>query len=100
MARVTVEDCVTRFPNQFEPVMMAARRARDVAGGAELSLDRDNDKNTVVALREIAERTLPLEELREALVKGHQRQVELMAGRHGQIGPPLLAVAVTMPTPR
>jgi len=79
MTRVTVEDCVTRFPNRFEPVMMAARRARYVAGGAELSLDRDNDKNTVVALREIAERTLPLEELREALVKGHQRQIELIS---------------------
>jgi DNA-directed RNA polymerase subunit omega len=77
MARVTVEDCVTRIPNRFELVMMAARRARDVAAGAELSLDRDNDKNTVVALREIAERTLPLEELREALVKGHQQKVEI-----------------------
>src|SRR3954451_12477130 len=76
MARVTVEDCVTRIPNRFELVMMAARRARDIVGGAELSLDRDNDKNTVVALREIAERTLPLEVLREALVKGHQRQVD------------------------
>jgi DNA-directed RNA polymerase subunit omega len=79
MARVTVEDCVTRIPNRFELVMMAARRARDVAGGAELSLDRDNDKNTVVALREIAEKTLPLEDLREALVKGHQRQPEIDA---------------------
>jgi DNA-directed RNA polymerase subunit omega len=77
MARVTVEDCVTRIPNRFELVMMAARRARDIVGGAELSLDRDNDKNTVVALREIAERTLPLEDLRESLVKGHQRQVEV-----------------------
>jgi DNA-directed RNA polymerase subunit omega len=76
MARVTVEDCVTRIPNRFELVMMAARRARDLIGGAELSLDRDNDKSTVVALREIAERTLPLETLREALVKGHQRQVD------------------------
>jgi len=77
MARVTVEDCVTRIPNRFELVMMAARRARDLAGGAELSLDRDNDKSTVVALREIAERTLPLEDLREALVKGHQQQGEV-----------------------
>jgi DNA-directed RNA polymerase subunit omega len=66
-----------RIPNRFELVMMAARRARDLAGGAEISLDRDNDKNSVVALREIAERTLPIETLREALVKGHQRQVEV-----------------------
>jgi DNA-directed RNA polymerase subunit omega len=77
MARVTVEDCVTRVPNRFELVMIAAHRARDLATGAEISLDRDNDKSTVVALREIAERTLPLEDLREALVKGHQRQVEV-----------------------
>jgi DNA-directed RNA polymerase subunit omega len=77
IARVTVEDCVTRIPNRFELVMMAGRRARDLAAGAEPSLDRDNDKSTVIALREIAERTLSLENLREALVKGHQRQVEV-----------------------
>src|SRR4051794_10519372 len=98
MARVTVEDCVTRIPNRFELVMMAARRARDLVGGAELSLDRDNDKSTVIALREIAERTLPLENLREALVKGHQRQgdvdepdediAELMADEQAWTDPP------------
>lgn len=98
MARVTVEDCVMRIPNRFELVMIAARRARDVGAGAELSIDRDNDKNTVVALREIAEHAVPLEGLREALVKGHQRQVEadepdedvaeLMAGEQAWVDRP------------
>jgi DNA-directed RNA polymerase subunit omega len=76
MARVTVEDCVTKIPNRFELVMIAARRARDLGSGAELSIDRDNDKNPVVSLREIAEETVRLEDLREALVKGHQKRIE------------------------
>lgn len=92
MARVTVEDCVQRVPNRFELVMMAAQRARDITAGAPLSIDRDNDKNPVVALREIADETVILESLRNALVKGHQRVpeqdepeeeiVELMAGEN------------------
>ena len=61
MARVTVEDCVLQIPNRFELVMIAAQRSRDLSGGAPLSLDRDNDKNPVVALREIAESTLDLD---------------------------------------
>ena len=61
MARVTVEDCVTKIPNRFELVMMAAQRARSIAAGAELTLDRDNDKNPVVALREIADETIDLD---------------------------------------
>lgn len=90
MARVTVEDCVLKVTNRFELVMMAAQRARDIASGSPLSLDRDNDKNPVVALREIADETVSLEALKNALIKGHQRVpeqdepeeeiVELMAG--------------------
>lgn len=76
MARVTVEDCVLKIPNRFELVMMAAQRARDVAAGAALSIDRDNDKNPVVALREIADETVGLDDLRDALVRGHQKVVE------------------------
>jgi len=76
MARVTVEDCVLKVPNRFELVMMAAHRARSVASGAPLSIDRDNDKNPVVALREIADETISLEILRNELIKGHQKMVE------------------------
>ncbi|MFQ5618158.1 MAG: DNA-directed RNA polymerase subunit omega [Rhodospirillales bacterium] len=77
MARVTVEDCVTKIPNRFELVMMAAQRARSIAAGAELTLDRDNDKNPVVALREIADETIDLDDLREGLVKSLQKHVEM-----------------------
>lgn len=76
MARVTVEDCVLKVPNRFELVMMAAQRARDVSSGAPLTVDRDNDKNPVVALREIAEETVSLENLGNALVQGLQKQNE------------------------
>ena len=77
MARVTVEDCVTKIPNRFELVMMAAQRARSIAAGAELTLDRDNDKNPVVALREIADETIDLDDLREGLIKSLQKHVEI-----------------------
>jgi DNA-directed RNA polymerase subunit omega len=77
MARVTVEDCVLRIPNRFELVMIAAQRARDIAAGGSLTLDRDNDKNPVVALREIADETVPLDGLRSALVQGLQKHVEV-----------------------
>jgi DNA-directed RNA polymerase subunit omega len=76
MARVTVEDCVIRVPNRFELVMLAAHRARDIAAGAPVTLDRDNDKNPVVALREIADETIPIEGVKEALIKGMQKMVE------------------------
>lgn len=76
MARVTVEDCVLKIPNRFELVMTAAQRARDVAAGAGLTLDRDNDKNPVVALREIAEEKVDFDELEETLIKGLQRYIE------------------------
>ena len=76
MARVTVEDCVVQIPNRFELVMLAAHRAKALASGAELKLDRDRDKNPVVALREIAEQKLDLGSLHESLVKGLQKRIE------------------------
>ncbi len=77
MARVTVEDCILKVPNRFELVLLSAQRARDIAGGAQLTLDRDNDKNPVVALREIADETIALPQLQENLIKGMQKRVEL-----------------------
>ncbi|MBI2585624.1 MAG: DNA-directed RNA polymerase subunit omega [Rhodospirillales bacterium] len=77
MARVTVEDCVTKVPNRFELVMLAAQRARAVSAGAQLTVERDNDKNPVVALREIADETIDLEELEESLIRGLQKFVEM-----------------------
>lgn len=77
MARVTVEDCVLKVPNRFELVLIAAQRARDVSSGAKLTVERDNDKNPVVALREIADDTVPLDNLRNALVSGLQKHVEV-----------------------
>jgi DNA-directed RNA polymerase subunit omega len=77
MARITVEDCVTRVPNRFELVMLAAQRARDVSAGASLTVERDNDKNPVVALREIADGTVELDHLRYELIHGLRRHVEI-----------------------
>lgn len=77
MARVTVEDCVLKVPNRFELVLLAAQRARDVAGGAQITLERDNDKNPVVALREIADETIGLDNLQNSLIKGMQKHVEI-----------------------
>jgi len=76
MARVTVEDCIVQIPNRFELVMLSAHRARALASGAELKLERDRDKNPVVALREIAEEKLDLAGLHESLVKGLQKRIE------------------------
>jgi DNA-directed RNA polymerase subunit omega len=73
MARVTVEDCVLKVPNRFNLVMYAAQRARDISAGAAETLDRDNDKNPVVALREIADDTVPLDTLQESLILGLQK---------------------------
>ncbi|HPQ50417.1 MAG: DNA-directed RNA polymerase subunit omega [Alphaproteobacteria bacterium] len=73
MARVTVEDCVLKVPNRFELVMVSAQRARRIGTGATLTIDRDNDKNTVVSLREIAEDTVQVEEMKEDLIRSHQR---------------------------
>ncbi len=77
MARITVEDCVVKIPNRFELVMLAAQRAREILAGAPLSVERDNDKNPVVALREIAEETVEVEILRQSLVRGLQKHVEI-----------------------
>ena len=76
MARVTVEDCIEKIDNRFELVMIAAQRARTLSSGAELTIERDNDKNPVIALREIAEETLDLAEIEENLVRGLQKYVE------------------------
>ena len=73
MARVTVEDCVTRVPNRFNLILLAANRSRAIAAGGPLMIDRDNDKNPVVALREIADDVVNPEELREALITSLQR---------------------------
>jgi len=75
MARVTVEDCVDKVPNRFDLVLLAAQRARAISGGAELTIDRDRDKNPVVALREIAEETVRPKHLHENLVQSLQKVV-------------------------
>ncbi len=77
MARVTVEDCVDKIPNRFDLVMMAAHRARELSAGASLTVERDNDKNPVVALREIADETIAAGTLREHAIEAHQRQIEV-----------------------
>ena len=76
MARVTVEDCVLKVPNRFELVMVAAQRARNLGAGTPLTVDRDDDKNPVIALREIAEGTVDLGELENSLIRGLQKVVE------------------------
>ena len=78
MARVTVEDCIEKIPNRFDLVMVAARRSRDVSSGAEINIERDNDKNPVVALREIAEEMIPVDEISESLIHSLQRHVCLL----------------------
>jgi len=76
MARVTVEDCVLQVPNRFELVLLSSHRARALASGAELRVERDRDKNPVVALREVAEQKLDLSMLNESLIKGFQKRIE------------------------
>ncbi len=77
MARVTVEDCVLKVPNRFDLVLLAGQRARDISAGAPLTIDRDNDKNPVVSLREIADETVSLDALESALIQGLQKHVEI-----------------------
>ena len=95
MARVTVEDCVKKIPNRFDLVMLAAQRSRDISAGSDLTIERDNDKNPVVSLREIAEETVPLSELGQSLVRGMQKfadiddpeeeeLIEILAGSSGE----------------
>ncbi|MBU2866212.1 MULTISPECIES: DNA-directed RNA polymerase subunit omega [Pacificibacter] len=77
MARVTVEDCVDKVPNRFELVMLASHRAREISAGSTLTVDRDNDKNPVVALREIADETQLASALRERQIESNQTQIEV-----------------------
>ena len=96
MARVTVEDCVLKIPNRFNLVMLAAQRARNITAGAGLTIERDEDKNPVIALREIADETIEIDELSESLIKSLQQHVEteepeddvmdLLSDQHGQDG--------------
>jgi DNA-directed RNA polymerase subunit omega len=79
MARVTVEDCIDKIPNRFQLVMMAAQRGRNISAGASLRVERDKDKNPVVALREISEELIEHDELEESLIKDLQRFVEMDA---------------------
>ncbi len=77
MARVTVEDCVDKVPNRFELVMLAAHRAREISSGSAITVARDNDKNPVVSLREIAEETQLSDDLRERMIEANQTQIEV-----------------------
>ena len=77
MARVTVEDCVDKVPNRFDLVLLAAHRAREIASGSPLTVGRDNDKNPVVALREIADETQGADDLRERMIEANQTQIEV-----------------------
>lgn len=77
MARVTVEDCVVKIANRFELVLLAAHRARALSAGEPLTMDRDNDKNPVVALREVAEETIDLDKLSQSVIQGLQKHVEV-----------------------
>lgn len=77
MARVTVEDCIEKVSNRFDLVMLAAHRSRNISAGSPLTVDRDNDKNPVVALREIADETVAVDELQDSLIRGMQRHVEV-----------------------
>jgi len=73
MARITVEDCVDKFPSRFELVLVASQRARELHSGETPTIDKDNDKNTVIALREIADATIPIEKMKENLIEGFQK---------------------------
>ena len=88
MARVTVEDCVDKISNRFDLVLLAAQRARQISGGADLTIDRDRDKNPVVALREIAEQTVQPKHLEEAIVSNLQRVQHRRGRRDRRAGQP------------
>ena len=77
MARVTVEDCVDKIPNRFELILIATHRARSIAKGSQITVERENDKNPVIALREIAARTISPDDMRERLIHSIQEQVEI-----------------------
>jgi DNA-directed RNA polymerase, omega subunit len=100
MARVTVEDCVDKVPNRFELVMLAAHRARELSSGAPLTVDRDRDKNPVVSLREIAEETIPVEDLREHAIEAHQRQIEVDEPEEDRMAQLMSAATPSAPQPQ
>src|ERR1700739_4675179 len=77
MARVTVEDCILKVPNRFELILAASQRAREIGSGAAIMVERDNDKNPVVSLREIADTDISIEALTESLIKNHQKVIEV-----------------------
>ena len=77
MARVTVEDCIDKIPNRYDLVLVAAQRAKDIESGSRICVDRDNDKNSVIALREISENLVSIEDLQRSLVMGLQKYVEI-----------------------
>jgi len=83
MARVTVEDCVEKVPNRFDLVLLASHRSRNIASGSELTVDRDNDKTPVVALRELADETLDLNDLRESLPKAEMTEADVLRALQG-----------------
>ena len=95
MARVTVEDCVDKIPNRFELVLLASHRARSVAAGAQITVQRDNDKNPVVALREIADKKIATEDLKEDFIHSMQKYVEVDEPEAEAV--PMLSAETRMP---
>ncbi len=95
MARVTVEDCVDKVSNRFELVLLASHRARSISAGSPISVERDNDKNPVVALREIADQTLTPEDVKEDLIHSMQKYVEVDEPEPEAV--PLLSADTSMP---
>ncbi len=102
MARVTVEDCVDKIPNRFDLVLLAAQRARQISGGADLTIDRDRDKNPVVALREIAEQTVRPDHLHESVLQNLQKvqvEDEDATDEHGSLSESAEALRLTAAAP-
>jgi DNA-directed RNA polymerase subunit omega len=95
MARVTVEDCIDKIPNRFELVLLASHRARTIAAGAQIVVDRDNDKNPVVALRELAEKKVVSDDLREDFIHSMQKYVEVDEPETDAV--PMLSADTRMP---
>src|SRR5215470_9335469 len=98
MARVTVEDCVQKIPNRFELVLLAAHRARNISAGAALTVDRDNDKNPVVALREIADGNVNEGDLTESLIAGLQRVIIAEEGEPEEARPAIADQRTAQPS--
>ena len=96
MARVTVEDCIDKIPNRFELVLLASHRARTISAGAQIAVQRDNDKNPVVALREIADKKIAPDDLREDLIHSMQKYVEVDEPEAEAV--PMLSTDTRMPS--